>query len=321
MTDNTKTVRIPAVTGSGSALTGAWESETVRRYAMTRKSRRNWLRRYMNLSDEDNFEEEAMLSIADRRRRTKKSKILLAVIMLALAAAAAFPLVSLVLNQLSVKNVIVSGQSRYALNELSEAAGIAEGDKLFGFSPAVASSRICEMLPYVRSCRITRTLSGNVTVEVTAEKAVAYTSVAGDYYALSSDLRVLERSADAGAFIAGGLIYTELPDSVETVVGNTLVFASPEGKDYVRDILKTVEGNADSLGISELFLAEKFGLVAICEERYSVLLGSPSDLKVKLATASRIIGRNELEEGKFGVVDVKTEGSAGFSEAGSLKKS
>ena len=285
--------------------------QTVRQYVMTKKSREKWLRRYTDTENLADLKEERLLDMAQRRRLRRKSKGIYIFLLVALAAAIAFPLVSLVLSQLTVKEIIIDGECRYTPSELIAASEISEGDRLFGFSRKDASENITEKLPYISSCVVHVNINGSVVIQVSGNSAAVYTKTAGEYYALSSDLLVLERSSDASYFEAAGLIYTDLPDTSEMVVGNRAVFSEPENKEYICVILKALE-NGEYSNITRLFLDDRYDIVAIYDGQYRILLGSSADTSLKMATAMRVIEESDGNREKSGVVDVTSSGSAGF---------
>ena len=71
-----------------------------------------------------------------------------------------------------VANVTVSGNQKYSAWDISQAAGIQEGENLLTLSKARVSGNIISQLPYVKSVRIGIKLPDTVNIEITERAAI-----------------------------------------------------------------------------------------------------------------------------------------------------
>lgn len=100
-----------------------------------------------------------------------------------------------------VETVMVSGAESYTPWMIREASGIEAGESLLQISEPKIASRIIERLPYVDEVKVNVTLPGTVNIHVT-ELQVTYSIQSGDgsWWLISSEGRVVEKTASAGSF-------------------------------------------------------------------------------------------------------------------------
>lgn len=94
-----------------------------------------------------------------------------------------------------VGEIRVSGNEKYSAWDISQAAGIQEGDNLITLSRARISGKIISALPYVKSARIGIKLPSTVNIYVEeVEVTYAVADESGSWWMLSSDGRVVEKA-------------------------------------------------------------------------------------------------------------------------------
>ncbi len=301
---------ITAADGLQNAQAG---TETVRRYAMKRSQRNNWLRKYMSVViPEDEAESVRRSSAGGKAARRRKAKILLTVLIALVAVVASIPLVKLVMTQLTVKNVEIKGECPYSAEQIAEAAGISEGEGLFSFDRSEAAVEASDKLTCLRTCKVSVKIPDTVVFTVTQEVPVIYTEIAGAYYSLSDSLKVLDRDEEPSAYEASGLVYADLPSTVSAVTGSALKFAGDTPTAYLTDVLNALEASGSLESVTRLYLSDRFNISAVYADRYLVRLGSATEIALKLATASRIIESVEPADGRQAVIDVSTPSASGL---------
>lgn len=290
------------------------EKSYVRRYAMTEGRRRVWLENY---KPEDGysimFPPSRMMNrqeaVKDPAKR-EKAKVLIACLVIALILLLLYPLIKFTLSRLVIGDVRVEGSSAYTADELLAAGGLSIGDRLPIFSVNTAEKTILDNMPYIKSCNISVKIPGTVIIEVKDEIPVAYTEMFGEYYALSVDLKVLERADSKNNF--SELLYVKLPFAKLAVVGEQIQISEKEDGEYIKTFLSLLS-ESDLYGrIDIVYFDEKFDIVASVDDKYRVLFGSPFDMKLKMATVSKIIEENSEICQTNGIVDVRVVGVAGI---------
>lgn len=292
------------------------ERTYVRRYAMTEGKRRLWLENHMPEKAYDIMfpcarrlkVEEA---VADPARR-EKAKLLLVCLALALVLLLLYPLVRFAMSRLVIAEALVEGSALYTADELLEASGLAPGDGLpILAARSSAEERLLTSMPYISSCNITVQLPGTVIFDIEEETAAICARILDEYYALSAELRVLERSASREDF--AGLLFAELPYTERAVVGERLILSDAESGDYIRSFLALLASSELDGRIDIIYFDKKYDMVASVDNKYRVLFGSPSDMKLKIAAASKIIDENEDKCQGCGIIDLRVVEIAGIT--------
>lgn len=298
-----------AVLPPAPASTEGAESEKkyVRSYVLPGERAETWTRRF---AADKKKPRRGLFAQAAERGKGDASVRRRAVMLFWLAAAVvligvlAVPLWRICSSRLVIADVEIVGEIPYTEDELLAAAGFSRGSEIFSFRRSKAEEAILEQLPYLTSVTVRRRLPDRVVLTASAEKAVLYTEMNGQYFALSESLRVLERSTDNFAYEAAGLYFTELPRVSRAVVGERLTLAGGIGDAFIGDVLRALRENGLGNSVTELELGEKFELTVVLDGRYTVCLGSPKDVSLKLLTARRIIEENDFEKAARVIIDV-----------------
>lgn len=115
------------------------------------------------------------------------------------AVALTFLIISVFLIQ-SVKGFRIVGDTVYEEEYLIENCGVEIGEKLFFKNRAEAEKKLLEAAPRLKKVKLRPALFSTLVIEVEEEKAAYYTEINGEYYLLSSDLRVLEMSKSSDKY-------------------------------------------------------------------------------------------------------------------------
>ena len=290
------------------------EKTYVRRYAMTQGRRRVWLENYMP-GDEMAimFPSTRKFKSAEEKsdpEKRQKAKILLACIVVGLVLLLLYPLGNFTMSQLVISEVNIEGNSFYSAGELLEAGELAVGNRLPMFKSDEAEQKILATLPYVRSCEISVKLPNEITINVTEETAVVCAEIFGEYYALSGEMKVLERADNHENF--KDLLYIELPFAKRAVVGEKLTFEEGESGRYIVEFLELLAESDLNGRIGKVYFDKKFDIVASVDGKFRVLFGSPSDMKMKIAAVAKMIEENAENCGSSGIIDVRVVEIAGI---------
>ncbi len=290
------------------------EKTYVRRYAMTQGRRRIWLENFKKGEELEimfpstrKYRSEEETNDPERRQ---KAKILIACLVVALVLLMIYPLARFVASQLVVGEVLVEGNQRYTADELLSVSGLSLGARLPILSTDNAEQRVMSEMPYVSSCNISVNLPNVLIIEIEEENAVVCAEMFGEYYALSSDMKVLERADDRESFAE--LLYIELPYAIRAVVGERLVFLDGENGNYIVNFLELLSQSELSGRVNKIYFDKKFDIVASIDGKFRVLFGSPSDLKMKIAATAKMIEENAEKCGESSIIDVRVVEIAGI---------
>lgn len=282
------------------------EKNYVRRYSMTKKRRSKWIDNNLEW-DEDSFlypslrkfKAEEAASDPDKR---EKARILLVSLCAALVMILLIIVIKLATTYLVIEEIRIEGGSYYSEAELLSAGGLKKGDGLPIFKSSDAESLVLNKLPYVKTCEIKFEFPNIVIFHLIDEIPELYTRIEGDYYILNTSLRVLDRTNDQAAL--SGLLYVEFPRVTKALVGEEIVLEKTN-IEYITEFLSLIEESSLKGKLGTVYFDKKFDIVASVDGKFRVLFGSPSDMKLKIAAASKIIEENSEKCLSSGIIDVR----------------
>lgn len=239
-----------------------------------------------------------------KKRRSFRS-LAHALIFLSLGAAFVFVCFAVFFR---VRAVEVVGAVRYTPEQIRQVCGFEEGQSLYGVSGDL--SRLHERLPYIGSAKLTRKLPYTLIVTVAEDEAAYYCGLYGEYFALSEDLRVLERADEADAFAGEGCVELLLPEIDSAVVGDRIIFSLDSDEKYVKAYLDVLQTNVLRDRVTAFDLRDKFDLKLQCDSIYLVELADGADLATKLTTTAAVLAETAaFPEGVSAKIDVTNPAS------------
>jgi len=190
-----------------------------------------------------------------------------------------------------VKNIVVEGAATYGEAEISSASGIAFDSSLYSLDKDAIRQSIIMNYPYVRSVRVVRRLPTTIALIVTEDVPVYFFALSDEYYVLSEDLRVLERTTDRTALLS------RWPDLVElatlpvrtAIVGKELEFISTTAFDYAHAMLDLFLNSDIADHITYIDFSSRFDVKVTYDDRLTIEFGSVDNLEMKLNFALNIM--------------------------------
>lgn len=251
---------------------------------------------------------------AEERRRQKKTKQIRSYVLLGLAGVALLILASLTIL-FGTKTVAVLGESPYTDEEIIKASGIKQGDNVIRLSSSKVNSKIVNKLPYIKSARLNKNLSGKVQIVVTQAKG-AYAFIDGERCVVTSeDGKVLSIEAAETASQYTILQGVTIESLASCVPGKYVSVTSKDDLDLAR-LVYDAAADAEISPITSIDISNPDYIRLLVEERLSILAGGKEDIGRKLALAAKVIEReNELSPTQYGIIDLTIEGKAFFRPA------
>lgn len=289
------------------------EKTYVRRYSMTKKKVSDWI--YNNYDVDEysllhpstrKFKAEEAANDPERR---EKAKVLMVCIALALVMLLIIPAINITAAYLIISDVRVEGSSLYSETDLLDAGGLNIGDGLPLFTAAEAENAVLSNLPYVKSCDISFELPNILIFNLVDETPELYAEIEGEYYILTSSMRVLERTDNEA--LLNGLLYVELPRVSKALAGDELILEGTSNK-YITEFFKLINESQLKGRLGKVYLDKKFDIVASVDGKFRVLFGSPSDMQLKIASVSKMIEENGDKCLTAGIIDVRVTDICGI---------
>lgn len=203
---------------------------------------------------------------------------------------------------LKIENIKVVGNERYSEEQIVTSSGISVGQNLYAINKKSAKGLIMSDYPYINEVVIRRTLPSTLTFRITEEIPIYYTEICGEYFVLSSTLRVLEKSEEnPNLDREDKLVLLLLSDVKSAVVGQEIEFTKQLAFDYISTFIKNVTEHEIATELTEIDISAKYNIYVTYQNRFRVYLGDNSETEMKLTFAKLMI--NEFNPEQSGTID------------------
>lgn len=186
-----------------------------------------------------------------------------------------------------ISDISVTGNGRYSAGEITEAAGVADGDNLYSFSSRIVGEKVRLALPYVKKLEVRRDIPNRITFAVEEYSARFYAYIYGQRCILSEDLTVLE--LEPGGERCEGLCYLSLPAVREAVCGKKLAFRTQLDEDHVYAAVGSLLSSELSERMTAILMEDTYSLFMECDAKYLLNFGNYADSDIKLRVASVVL--------------------------------
>ncbi len=249
------------------------------------------------------------------RRRSRFGTAMLVLLLLMIAAALFSLVVGVFAAMLKLHTVTVEWPADVSKTVTDESvvlsSGLRAGDRLYAIDGDALEAKILRAHPYLASVRIEYRLPDTLAIICTPREAAYYIAVGGEWFAVSTDLAVLEESADEEGFSARGLVPIILPEVRSAVVGQRLSFVEPIDPSYITALLSDHYASPLWASTDLLRVESRFDVRMIVRGSYALTLGDSRDISLKLELGEKIL-EDELfgaNSGAFIDLSDPTEGS------------
>ena len=196
--------------------------------------------------------------------------------------------------------VEVEGLTQYAEEEILVASGLGTSEKLLDIDRESAVQALTTRYPYIASARIRYAFPLGYRVIIEEEVPVYYTCIADDYFALSADLKVLERAFSPRRYLEQGLQQISLGGVKSVMLGQTLCYDG----DYLDRVLEDIGNSVLADRVTDVHIGDRYHLSVVCDEIYTLFLGDIHSIDAKIRLASLMMRESNVPDGYRAVLDV-----------------
>ena len=229
---------------------------------------------------------------------------------------------------LPVRGIEVTGNvAMFNEGEIIKAAELEEGDSLYFRSSGNIKRTIQKNLPLAKDIKVTKTFDGKVKIEIDFQNVDFYTKIGETYYAINSELRIMDVSESKSKYSANGAAFVKLPEVREPKLGEILVFydtveeTDTEGEllyevketryyDYATEFLSDICENGFLYQTDGIVLDEKFNVYLVYDMKYKVIFGNTDDLDAKFRIFFEILNEGSMQYADKAVIDLRTHSKA-----------
>ena len=249
----------------------------------------------------DKAGEKAASSHPKRKRRILA--VILSAVAVLLVGAVIFSVICL-----RTQYVVLENLTYYQPEEIVAATGISKNSFLpFHLLRASSMERtITTKYPYIRGIDCSLELPGVIVLTLTEDAPMYYTTIEGEYFLISTNMRVLGRYETKEELPAGvrELVTSRISFAV---VGYEVRFFEDSYTDYINNILSEIDSSSLSDGITKVNIAYRYNITMEYDGRFLIELGSGTDLRPKLRFVESILAElDKNASGKIHVVNLKT---------------
>ncbi len=238
------------------------------------------------------------------QKQIKKPNTVLIVITVFMALCACFTLFWYIRSMLPVTNFVVSGVTQYEKMDIVEASGIKKGDRLYKIDADEVEQRLLEECLYFDSVKVEKKFPNTVIFRVEEKVAQWYIQVSDSYYALDSDLLVIEETYSNEKYVKGGVSQLILPELNRLICGETPQFGSSEAEsERVEALLKEIQAMPFKSRLTLVDMESRFDITVVVDGKYDVYIGDPTNVTEKLTEVEQILKTDELKNSAGAEID------------------
>ncbi len=238
----------------------------------------------------------------------KESKRILAIITASLLMLIIWGICALAGSLMKVRKITVSGSSPYTAEEIVTASGISSGDKVSRIDKDAAEKAILQNLSYISEVRVRAGLFGRIRISLRSDTATYYTMIAGEYFSMSDEFRLLGKESNPSSYESGGLIFISLPKIKTAILGDRLAYYDTDSE-FVSQLLADLR-NAEMFEEVRAVSAETRYDVEITYGRFTIVIGVYKDMASKLSLASQMAKDDVLTAAESAILDVSDPANA-----------
>lgn len=211
----------------------------------------------------------------------------------------------------SVKEITVSGDTRYLAEAIIQQSGLAVGQSIWSVNRVEAADKVVAAFPYIKEVTVTKTGFDKLEIHVTETDAIGALYGFGQWLAVGSNGRLLEAFA-VESDRPPRMLYLKGAEALSNVVGETVL---DERSLAIVTELQAAFDEYGLFGVGEIDLTNKSDLRLLWNNRITVKLGNDSNLTHEIGVVMSTLPGIEKQYGEHaaGQLDVSS-----FSEGGTM---
>ena len=236
----------------------------------------------------------------------KSTALIYIAVLVALLALIGFILFGFFSSHFNIGSVSILGTGEHSEEQILAAAKIDISKKLYSLNCKEIERNILLSFPQIAEVNVTKKLPSELRIELFYDAPKYFISVSGEYFTLSENLRVLDRTSNKKDQESKGLIYVSMPDVKRAVAGEALEFFN-EDSEYIKRFL-SIFSESDFCGdVDRIYIDGKFDISLVKTGKYRIEMGDFKDEALKLKMAEKVLengGYRDLSGVVLNVSDV-----------------
>jgi cell division protein FtsQ len=206
----------------------------------------------------------------------------------------------------NVKDIEITGESRYSYADIATASGVMIGDNLYRTDMKKVRESITTKLAYIENVKIRRKLPFTLTIEVTPCVPAANIEYTGGYIVASTNGKILDITSQA----VKGLPSVKGIVPVQAELSGQITTQDPQKQEIFTDLCGEII-RLDFKGIAEIDITDKYEITMNYADRIRIEFGNRSESSYKLAYIKKIIEEN-IDPAQKGYIMVRGNNGISF---------
>lgn len=206
-----------------------------------------------------------------------------------------------------LKHVEIRGNEKYSQDEILAVCSFEENVNLFGIDFDAAENLITGNFPYIRGVNFKRVFPSTLIITVFEDAPAWFTQIAGDWFVLSDDLRVISRynMKEEIELLGLPLTYINLPEVNYAVTGETVKFTKTSNYDYIVSFLKELDDYEFFSSVDSIDASDRYHIsVYSGNGKYKINIGTSENLDAKIKFVMKVI-EEAFDENTIASIDVE----------------
>ena len=261
----------------------------------------------MRRAEKRNKSEEKVIEIDVR-------KLIYALLLLIMCGLIIFCAIRFTRGFMKISVFEITGDSPYESEEIINASGLKRGDKLYDIDKEAVIYSIKLKCPYVNNVKVESKFPNKLKINVDSFSAAYYVEIFGDYYALDSNMRVLEETADNTKFKNARIPMLCIPNIKTALVGSELIYGETEAEiKFVEEFLSVLRSSSFTSRLTLVDIDNRFEIYVQVDGNINVYMGNADKTKEKLKAVETALSDPRLENCISAEIDVSNPNSFSVS--------
>lgn len=232
--------------------------------------------------------------------KADKKKIFFIVVTSVMGAVALVTAILFACSFLPATRFELSGVVTYDKAEILGMSGIEKGMKMRSIKPSKVEETLLANCPKIEDVTVEKKFPNKIVFKIIEKIPDWYIEVSGNYYALASDMMVIEETVSPQKFIDLGVPQLVLPNLRSLILGQIPEFGDPDDKDKTEvvkalELISAIKGTNFKSRLTLVDMESRFDVNIVVDGKYKVYMGDVSNVEEKLRAVEKILKSDELK--------------------------
>ncbi len=234
------------------------------------------------------------------KKHSLASKLIFAIALI-LAAAIILGIISTgILLCFPVKQIEVSGDSRYTYSEIIEASGIKSGARLYFLNEKKAERALLASFPYLKDVKINSYFPNRVKIDIEEFEDIYLVPHVNGFCYVNGDFEILEIIESAPEYERFSGIFIKLEFPIEGEIG---ALSMNDDAQRATELIEFIKEYGFYSHLNIVDVENKYDNAFIVDKQYKFIIGSMTDISEKIDVAFKVCFSNSFVKENNAIID------------------